>query len=461
MSNAHDPSVRTVQVLAALVDLARRARLALSRHELGFLLVNDTVHLSPYRQAALWSAHEGIHTLSGVVQPEANAPYVQWLNRLSDHLASAGSETSIALTAASLPADLAEEWAQWWPAHALWLPMSDPTNPKATGQALLLARETPWPEDELRLLGEWLATWRHASLVLTPSRPLGWRGVHHRLTSHWRGQPGQAWWRQARWRWLALCTAVMFVPIRLSVLAPGELVPAHPITVRAPLDGVVETFHVQPNQVVTRGQPLFGFDEALIQSRVNVAQQELATAEAEYRQTSQQALNDAKSKGQLAVLIGKIEEKRAEVGYLNDQLTRTRVLAPRDGMVLFDDPSEWIGRPVNTGERIMRIAAPDDREIEAWLPLADAIHLEPEASVKLYLNASPLSPVEAQVRYLAHDAVQRPDGSYAYRLRARLTGPTAHRVGLKGTTRIEGEQTVLAYWMLRRPLAALRTTLGQ
>ena len=461
MSSAHDPAIRTVQFLAVMMDLARRARQAQSSHELGFLLVNDTIHLSPYRQAALWSAQEGVHTLSGVVQPEANAPYVQWLNRLSDHLTQSGDEGARPLTAASLPEALAEEWAHWWPAHALWLPMASPAEPKRTSQALLLARDTPWSEDEQRLLGEWLATWLHASLALNPSRPTGWRGLRKRLATHWRGEPGHAWWRQGRWRWLALTAAVLCVPIHLSVLAPGELVPAHPITVRAPLDGVVETFHVQPNQKVSQGQPLLGFDEALIQSRVTVAQQMLATAEAEYRQTSQQALNDARSRTQLAVLIGKIEEKRAEVGYLNDQLTRTRVLAPQDGVVLFDDPSEWIGRPVSTGERILRIAAPDDREVEAWLPLADAIHLEPGAPVKLYLNASPLDPVEAQVRYLAHDAVQRPDGSYAYRLRASMTAPTAHRVGLKGTARIEGEWTVLAYWMLRRPLAALRTTLGQ
>ena len=159
-------------------------------------------------------------------------------------------------------------------------------------------------------------------------------------------------------------------------------------------------------------------------------------------------------------MAGKIEEKQAEVDYLLDQATRARVLAPRSGVVIFDDPSEWIGKPVGTGERILRIAAPDDREIEAWVPLADAIPLPSQAGVKLYLNASPLSPVEGQVRYVAHEAVARPDGSHAYRVRATLTGPTDHRVGLKGTARLQGEWTVLAYWMMRRPLASLRNSLG-
>jgi hypothetical protein len=78
----------------------------------------------------------------------------------------------------------------------------------------------------------------------------------------------------------------------------------------------------------------------------------------------------------------------------------------------------------------------------------------------LYLTASPRQPVTAQLGYLAHVATARPDGSFAYRVRATLTEPTAHRVGLKGTVRLQGDWTPLAYWMLRRPLAALRATLG-
>ena len=51
-----------------LSELARRARQAGSDRELGFLLVNDTLGLAHYRQAALWLADEGVWSLSGVVQ---------------------------------------------------------------------------------------------------------------------------------------------------------------------------------------------------------------------------------------------------------------------------------------------------------------------------------------------------------------------------------------------------------
>ena len=229
---------------------------------------------------------------------------------------------------------------------------------------------------------------------------------------------------------------------------------------RAPLDGVIDVFHVQPNQQVQAQQPLFSFDEMVIQARLEVAQQTLATAETDYRQTSQMALSDARSKSQLGLLAGKVEERRAEAQYLQEQLARARVLAPQAGVVLMDDQSEWVGKPVATGERILRIATLGDIEVEAWVPLADAIALEPGDAVTLYLSSSPLSPVSASLRYMAHDAVQRPDGSFAYRVRAVLDGKTDHRVGLKGTARVHGGWVPLAYWALRRPWATVRAYLG-
>ena len=148
------------------------------------------------------------------------------------------------------------------------------------------------------------------------------------------------------------------------------------------------------------------------------------------------------------------------MAYLADQLARSRVLAPQDGIALFDDPLEWIGKPVTIGERILRVAAANEVEIEAWLPIADAIPLAAGAPVQLFLNAQPLQPVSATLRYMAHEAVQRADGSYAYRIRATLDETTDHRVGLKGTARVQGDPVPLAYWVLRRPIASLRTTLG-
>jgi hypothetical protein len=454
------------QAWAVLLSLAKQLRGLKSQREAGFLLSNETRQLVNFRQSAVWTDLDGLYTLSGVVQIEANVPYAQWVSALFKHWHAQASEslghsmaneertnTGLkAFTALDLPAVLAAEWAAWWPAHALWV--------RYDSGAVMFVRDQAWSEPEQLLLREWLDIWSHEFNRNSQPRlksPVRWM---RSLKATHAPRSVVSWWQQPKvWGLLALTVTLLF-PVRLTVLASGELTPANPAVIRAPLDGVIDVFHISPNQVVKKDQLLFGFDELLTQSRLDVAKQALSTAEAEYRQTVHQAMVDARARNQLSVLTGKIQEKRAEVDFLVGQLGRTRVLAPQAGFVLMDEPSEWIGRPVTVGERILRIASPDDIEIEAWLALSDAIALGEGAELSLFLNANPLQAVKAKIRYVAHDAVQRPDGVFAYRVRAVLVEKTSHRVGLKGTAKIYGDWVPLVYWMMRRPVASARAYLG-
>lgn len=444
--------------IAILLELARRARHAAGRNELEFILVNDTLGMVPYRQAALWLTAGGTRALSGVMQLEANAPYVRWLNRFCDAIdGSLKAPTLVELE--KLPPEVVQDIDEWLPRQLLWLPLctSNAPDSKADG-GMLLARELPWKEQEVALLAEWLDTWQSDYFhdVRKGVKGFGaWLGGNSNQT-----KPVRKWW-QRRLLWvLAVLIVIGMMPIRLNVLAPGELVAANPDVISSPLDGVVGEVHVKPNQEIKTGDLLFTLDDMVINSRLDVARQTLATAEASYRQAAQMAVFDHRAKAQLGTLMGKINEQRAQVRYLRDQLQRTQVVASRDGIALFDDPTEWIGKPVSIGQPVMRIAALEDKEIEAWLAVADGLPIPAGAPATFYLSASPLDPVSGQVRYMAYEAVQRPDGAYAYRVRAVLTEPTNYRVGLKGTVKIEGERASVAYWVMRRPWAVVRQYLG-
>ena len=450
--------------LLTLIDLARRARVADSSSELGFLVVNDTHRFMPYRQAALWFRDGGVKCLSGVVQVEAHTPYVQWLQRLCQHL-DASEFSPIGQLTPILPDTLAPEiavqWNEWFPRCASYVRLSaHPDHPGSSDGLVVFAHDDALNPELAPLIQEWLHTWHHAWLARF--RPHPWSSQLWRKKAHawWqRHQQGRWWQRRPVQIGIGILLALLF-PVRLTVLAPGELVPSRPAVIRAPLDGVIAQFHVRPNEMVKANQPLFGFDEGPLASRVEVAQQALAATEAEYRQQAQLALTDPKSKAQLSLLLGKMAERRAEAEYLSTQFQKSHVLSPQDGVAIFDDPSEWIGRPVQTGERVMKVAAPHDVEIEAWIPIGDAITLDSEAAVDLYLASMPLSSLSGQLRYLGHDAVPRPDGVYAYRLRAKLDGTSDLRIGLKGTAKVHGPWVPLVYWVMRRPLAAARQFLA-
>lgn len=457
--------------LATLLALAGRARTVQSQAELGFVLVNDTHALVPFRQAALWWADGQVAALSGVTAPEANAPYVHWLQAvLAGWLARARTlratqtplQTDLLVPTDLAPA-LAEAWAEWLPAHVLCVPMGPSAAdapPGATPAAgcLLLARDEPWGDAEHALLDEWAAIWWHAHRAVARSAWARWLGAE---------QATAAGSRTRRWLGRGLKTAValaalaaMALPVPLTVLAPAELVPLNPAVVRAPLDGVVGKVLVQPNERVRAGQPLFEFDRTSLESRLEVARKALGTVQADYRNKSQRALVDPEARAQLAVLQGQMDEKATEVRYLGTLNQRGTVPAPRAGVALFGDATEWLGKPVVTGEKVMVVADEHAVELEAWLSPADALPLAAGSPVKLFLNTDPLTPLAASLRYVAHEAVERPDGQPAYRVRATLAAGTQPRVGLKGTARLEGESVPLGYWVLRRPLAAARAWLG-
>ncbi len=457
--------------LANLIYLTRRARHAASIEALAFIAVNETHLLTAYRQAALWIETSGLVALSGVTAVETNAPYCQWLQRVVTEICRTASADfgTVRFSAAELTPELGSEWGEWLPSHALYLPL---TGGFAGG--LLLAREAQWTDEEIGLLTEWIDAWT-ASWALR-HKPTAWQALRAWLTELRSLRPNEvfrewitlaragAWrelWQRKGLRWSLLSVAICLLPVRLTVLAPGELVPANPAVVRAPMEGIIDRVLVQPNQTVKAGTPLFDFDQTALGGRIAVAEQGQATVEAEYRQAAQQALFDSKSKAQLSLVQGRLAEKKAEAEYLRELQNRAGVVAPQDGIVMFGDVSEWVGRPVTTGERVMVVAAETDSEVEAWLSPGDMIDLPTDAAVKLYLNTSPFSPVSATLRYVAHSAQQRPDGTFAYRLRARIDeGESKPRVGLKGSAKVAGHRVPLIYWILRKPLATLRVMAG-
>jgi len=502
--------------LAELLELGKRARQAESAASLQFMLVNETFSLVPYQLAIFWTEINGVVNQSGVSSVDRNAPFLLWLSGVLNDLVKQQTTTIVSPEMISSPH--LEEWSEWLPANALWIPIS---SNKADRAGLLLCKGESWTELEIVLLKEWCEIWQHAwSRLNGPSmqnslmnrlihygyavpsetgsgnffsdtcagllfllkhffNPVSWfRFLIAILKNIWHGivwsiekgpvglirfvwQALKNLWLVKSRRYTIIVLLIVFFPVRLTVLAPAEIVPENPAVIRVPTEGVIEKFFVKPNELVQEDQVLFKLDLTHLSSRLQIAQQEMQIALAEYRQGSLQSLTDPKSRLALANQEGKAIERQLEAEYLKVLLEKSQVKAPRAGVAIFDDPSEWLGKPVVAGEKIMVIATESKAEIEVWLPLNEAIELPSFAPVSMYLNTTPLSPVTGSVRYIGHDAILRPDGSYAYRLRAAIDPATSQaRIGLRGTARLSGQYVPLSYWILRKPLVAVRQFIG-
>jgi hypothetical protein len=138
-----------------------------------------------------------------------------------------------------------------------------------------------------------------------------------------------------------------------------------------------------------------------------------------------------------------------------------QVKAERDGIAVFADANDWLGKAVAIGERVLLVADPAQVELTAYLPTADQIDVKPGDTLTLYPQGSPLSAHEARVTSVAYRAEPTPEGYPAYRVKAEfLPGEAPPRIGQLGTARLRGGWAPLAYVVLRRPLVAVRQWLG-
>lgn len=439
-----------LQAIGNLLQIEHEVRLANGMAVIEFIAANDTWRIVPYRQAALWRIdHAGqaqLQLVSGLADLGGDSPYRQWFNQaLASQQFTPGSAKRLHL--ADLPADLQEGWREWMPSEVVAVPFVTPAGNSNGG--LWLALDHVPGEAEIALLERLAAVFGQALWAWRDAVPW-WQ----RLRAGLRRLPGR------KWLWLLLLLLAA-MPMRLTVLAPAEIVGKDAKPIAAPFEGVIAQFFVTPNQTVVSGAPLFALDDTNTRNRNEVATQARKVAEAEYLRTTQKAFSDLASKAELAGLKAKMDEKSAEADYTRELLARGQVSAPGTGIVVFSDPNDWIGRPVQTGERIMQLADPTRVQVAIRLPVDDALNLEPGAQVKLYLNVAPLNPLDAELKQASYEPTQVAEGFVAYHLKADLSGNgSTPRIGLKGTAKIYGDWAPLIYHVLRKPLAWCRRTLG-
>lgn len=433
--------------LTTLLQLERDARHCETIAQLGFLVVNDTRKLVPYRQALLWEVDDAglvrIVAGSGASEVENNAPYVVWAARLLDALNAGGLREQTVIEAATVPEDLRAGWAEFLAAKALLVPLVSPKGVQLGG--ILVAGDLPWDEGHRALFERLADAYAHAWSSLTGDR---------------RRRNLRAWFTRQRTRIIIAAVVLALLPLRVSVVVPASVSPRNPVVVAAPMEGVVREVHVMPNETVRAGTPLFSFDNTDVDSRVDVARKALQVAEADVMKNTQLAYSCDECRARLPVLRAVAEQKDAELRHALSLQERATVKADIDGTAVFQDRNDLLGRPVSVGQRVMLLAEPSDNWLELHLPVEDAVTLEPGADIRFFPNIDPLAAYDAALVQTSYEAEKTAQDVLAYTLMADFTGAERPRLGLKGTARVYGDRVPLLYYVLRRPLAWARQRLG-
>ena len=430
-----------------LLKIEGELRDAASLHELRVAVANQSRGLMRARQilvAVPVGDRFEIQAISGLPAVERSAPVVSWLE--------------LALARAHKDFDLAnarqfqlQAYAEHGNRGGVSLPFQEAQWVPITGRkrellaGLLMVREQPWLGTDFVLAKRLAATTAHAWCAL--------------LGATWQlPRPGPR--RMAVAAAAASCLA--FLPVSMSTLASLEIAPREPYIVTASLDGVIESVGIAPNVAVEDGALLLRFVDTNLRNRLAVAEREVSVAEARVRKLSLQSFTDARARHDLGIARAELWVKITEREFAREQLSRSQIKAARAGIAVFGDVRDLVGRPVAIGEKLMEIADPARVEIRIDVPVSDSIILAPGARVTAYLDSDPLRPLAATIVRADYQARARDNGAMAFRVVAELSDAqaTPPRLGIRGTAQLYGSGVSLGFYLLRRPISALRQWIG-
>ena len=425
-----------------LLTLEQDIRLSANLTELTHLICNRSREIVDFTQAALAvqapSGQMRISGFSDIAVVDRTAPLVTWLEQ---QLVGLTREPAFFVPSA----EARETVVDLVPEHILILPLYAPA--KGILGAFIVTRMQAFSDDEKSLLSHLAAVFAHA-IAAHRDVPL--------LVRIKATMGGRRKWAIT----VAIVLALLF-PVHLTAIAPAEITGADPFIVAAPMNGAVERVLVKPNQKVTSGLAIIQLVDIDLKNDLEIARRGYRIAEAELLRARQLAFSSTDDKALLGALAAEVELKRAEMGFAENQLARATIRAPHDGIAIIDDPRKWQGRPVTTGEQILKLAKADKVEVQVTLPVADAITLAQGSDANVFLDIDPFTKYRASVISVPYQSSLTESGILAYYVKARLTDNQEQpRIGLRGSARLYGPRTTLFYYLFRRPITALRQIIG-
>jgi hypothetical protein len=440
-----------MDLAANLLEFQHKLRHAEDRVALRYIVVNDLRSVIDFTNAFMATGYNQNHFkimgATNTSQIDRGAPLIQILDSIVRHKYLITPSQPIETGSVSEWGDDIAKELSLPPFYAI-LPLHQPGDKGRPEGCVLLFRFRAFSSSELELLTHLSGTIIHAIAAL--------RGRDYKYSV-----PTYRKVKNIGWGIVFFLFLASFIPVNLSVIAPLKLQADSPQIITAPFNAVVKEIIIKPDEQVSKGQLLGTFDKRTFDQEVNLKQADLNQAQSRYAQMSKKGFVDPDARQDLELIKTDvaIAEERLNLAQLN--LSLTDIIADKNATVVLSDPYSWAGRPVQAGEQIMQLVSTDDLLVEVFIESNNMIGIEADIPLKIYMDAYPLEPLEADILYVDFEPTIDDTGSLSYRVIAKLTPNKLNlRIGLKGTARVYGNKSPFIYQILRRPLVAWRQLFG-
>lgn len=241
---------------------------------------------------------------------------------------------------------------------------------------------------------------------------------------------------------LALLAGVLLFPTAYHVSAPAKLEGAIQRVLTAPNDGFLHKVYVRPGDHVKAGQVLAELADQDMLVELRGVEAELA--QHENALISAQARTD---RAEYSVNQGRALAARARLDLLQQQLDRSHLRAPFDGIVIKGDLSQSIGAPVERGAELITLTPDTGFRVMVEAEETEVADLQAGQTGLLKLAAIPGQTFPIRVERITPLASTE-EGRHYFAVYATLQGKLpALRPGMQGFAKIEvDKRSLLVSW---------------
>jgi hypothetical protein len=319
-------------------------------------------------------------------------------------------------------------------------------------------REAPAPfgEEERR----WLETFGALLAPVIAQRVDAERGSWQRLRDELRRfmaallGPRHLLWKAGGLAAALVIALLVFLPVPYRVSAKTVTEGEIQRVAAAPFEGFLAASFVRAGDVVAKDQPLAQLDD----HDLRVERAKWASERDQYDNKLREAMagHDLTA---MQVVGAQLREAQAQLDLLDDKLSRVKVLAPYDGVIVTGDLSQQVGTPVEAGKKLFEIAPLRSYRIILQVDERDIGQVRVGQSGELVMTGLAGDPMPFTVAKIMPVATAQ-DGRNFYRVEARLRQDSPLLLpGMEGVGKIGAGRRKLGWVLLHSLFDWLRLNL--
>lgn len=259
------------------------------------------------------------------------------------------------------------------------------------------------------------------------------------------------WWHPQdkatrRWRLVfalaALSLLVIPWPHKLGGQARIEGIEQRVLS--APTDGFVKAAHALPGDRVKQGQVLLD----LVDQDLRLERERWLSQIAQFDNAYAAAMTRG-DRAEASIGLSRLEEAQSQLALVDEQLQRSQLKSPFDGVVIQGDLSHAIGVPVKQGDALITVASEEGHRVIIDIDEGDIGLLHAGQRGGMALSALPWQTVAFNIRRITPQAVAK-EGRNVYEVEAAFEGPLPEgiRPGLMGAAKVQvGHQPLMWSWL--------------